>query len=275
MEVGLNELNCKLAALTSEYNNKSRELFGRQRDLDQVIRMIFEINSRLMHLNSQKASNTCQLDNLIHEVKTQQKRIQRKRAILARNYLPAQCSFSISCCKASKRKASPFCDETLCRSKVRQCNESYDVCAIIYGGTDGNKSPVLKGMSETVSRKFKASKVSQELVTSRNVVTQNLNKYFINTWQNIFYKSNENRSRSLSVYYSHNVMGKNKYRAVRKSNRNFLFQDKPLANYFPYKELAKFISSLDIGTLLHFSPHLIETYEAKNIPAGLYRDAKS
>ena len=53
MEVGLNELNCKLAALTLEYNNKSRELFGRQRHLDQVIRMIFEINSRLMHLNSQ------------------------------------------------------------------------------------------------------------------------------------------------------------------------------------------------------------------------------
>ena len=78
--------------------------------------------------------------------------------------------------------------------------------------------------------------MSQELVSSRNAVTQNLNKCFINTWQNNFYKSNESRLRSLSVYYSHNVMGKNKYRAVRKSNRNSLFQDKRLANYFPYKE---------------------------------------
>ena len=130
-------------------------------------------------------------------------------------------------------------------------------------------------MLEIVSRKFKASQVSQELVSLRNAVTQNFNKCFINTWQNNFYKSNENRLRSLSVYYSHNVMGKNKYRAVRKSNQNSLFQNKRLANYFPYKELAKFISSLDIGTLLPFSPHLIETHEVKNIPAGLYRDVKS
>ena len=51
MEVGLNELNCKLASLTLEYSNKSRELFARQLDLDRVIRMTFEINSSLMYLN--------------------------------------------------------------------------------------------------------------------------------------------------------------------------------------------------------------------------------
>ena len=34
MEVGLNELNCKLASLTLEFNNKSKELFARQLDLD-------------------------------------------------------------------------------------------------------------------------------------------------------------------------------------------------------------------------------------------------
>ena len=62
-------------------------------------------------------------------------------------------------------------------------------------------------MLETVTSKFKASKVSHESVNSKNAVTQNL-------------KSNEKRLRSLSVHCSHNVMGKNKYRAVRKSNRN-------------------------------------------------------
>ena len=54
-------------------------------------------------------------------------------------------------------------------------------------------------------------------------------------------------------------MGKNKYRAVRKSNRNSLFQNKRLANYLPYVELAKYISSLDIGVL-------------EIIPPGLFRD---
>ena len=83
--------------------------------------------------------------------------------------------------KHPKGKLYHFAMKPPCRSKIRQCNESYEACAIIYGGIDGNKSPVLKGMLETVSRKFKASKVSQELVSSRNAVTQNLNKCFINT----------------------------------------------------------------------------------------------
>ena len=114
-------------------------MFARQCDLYQVIRMIFEMNSCLMRLNNYQSSN------LIREVKAQQKRIQRKRDILARNYLPSPCVFPLSCCKASKRKAFPFCDET--PPKVRRCN--YDECAIIYRGSDGNRLPVLTGMLET------------------------------------------------------------------------------------------------------------------------------
>ena len=202
MEVGLNELNCKLVALTVEYNNKCRELFAKQYDLDQVIQMIFEMNSSSIHLHNQKASGKYHLNNLTREVKSQQKRIQRKKDILVQNYLPLQSAFSLSCCKASKRKASPFSDETPSRSKVTQCNKSYEACSIIYGGFDGNELPVLKGMLDTVSRRFKASIVSIELVSSKNAITQNLSKCFINTWQNEFYNSNENRLRSLSIYYS-------------------------------------------------------------------------
>ena len=94
-------------------------------------------------------------------------------------------------------------------------------------------------MLDTVSRRFKASIVSIELVSSKNAITQNLSKCFINTWQNEFYNSNENRLRSQSVYYSQNVMGKNKYRAVRRSNRNSLFQNKlklKLKSFFPSKK---------------------------------------
>ena len=116
-------------------------------------------------------------------------------------------------------------------------------------------------MLDTVSHRFKASIVSIELVSSKNAITQNLSKCFINTWQNEFYNSNENRLRSLSIYYSQNVMGKNK--------------NKRLANYLPYKELAKYISSLDIGMLKPFSPYLVETNELENIPAGLFRDIKT
>ena len=68
-------------------------------------------------------------------------------------------------------------------------------------------------------------------------------------------------------------MGKNKYGA--RSNRNSLFQNKRLTNYLPYKELAKYISSLDIGMLKPFSPYVVETNELETIPAGLFRDIKT
>ena len=46
--MGLKELNYKLEALTVEYNNKCRELLANQNDIDQVIPMIFEMNSSLI-----------------------------------------------------------------------------------------------------------------------------------------------------------------------------------------------------------------------------------
>ena len=57
MEVGLKELSCMLEALTVEYQNKCRELLAKQYDLDQVTRMIFEMNSSLIHLNNQNLVN--------------------------------------------------------------------------------------------------------------------------------------------------------------------------------------------------------------------------
>ena len=210
-------------------------MLAKQYDLDRLIWMIFDMNSSLIHLNNQKASGKYQLNNLTGDVKSQQQRVQRKKYILVQNYLPLQSAFSLSCCKASKRKASLFSDETPSRSEVRQYNESYIACPIIYGGSDGNKLPVLKGMLDTVSRSFKEIP---------------------------------------SIYYSQNVI-KNKNRAARESNRYSLFQNKRLANYLPYKELAKYISSLDIGMLKLFSPYLVETNELENIPAGLFRDIKT
>ena len=73
-------------------------------------------------------------------------------------------------------------------------------------------------MLETVGRKFSSTDVVTELNNGKNAITQRLSRNFINSWHNNFYESNENRIRSLNVYYSHNVMGKQKYKAIRKAN---------------------------------------------------------
>ena len=45
--------------------------------------------------------------------------------------------------------------------------------------------------------------------------------------------------------YSHNVMGKSKYRAIRKANK----KDRTVPNYVPYDQLTKYISSNNIGNI--------------------------
>ena len=90
---------------------------------------------------------------------------------------------------------------------VKRCNETYDACSLIHAGCKDNKVSVLKGILETVGRKFTSKHVVSELNNGKNTITRKLSQNFINSWHNNFYKSNENRVRSLNVYHSHNVMG--------------------------------------------------------------------
>ena len=68
-------------------------------------------------------------------------------------------------------------------------------------------------------------------------------------------------------------MGKQKYKAIRKANKNSLFQCQRVANYIPYSDLATYISSLDIGVLLPLCPDLVSPDEIHDRPpVGMFRD---
>ena len=68
-------------------------------------------------------------------------------------------------------------------------------------------------------------------------------------------------------------MGKQKYKAIRKANRNYLFQCQRVANYMPYSDLAKYINSLDIGLLFPLCPDLVPLDEIQDKPAvGMFCD---
>ena len=139
---------------------------------------------------------------------------------------------------------------------------------MIHAGCKDNKVSVLKGILETVGRKFTSKHVVSELNNGKNTITRKLSQNFINSWHNNFYKSNENRVRSLNVYYSHNVMGKQKYKAIRKANMNSLFQHQRVSNYIPYSELSKYINSLDIGIILPVCPVSVDEIQHK--PVGMF-----
>ena len=75
------------------------------------------------------------------------------------------------------------------------------------------------------------------------------------------------------MYYSHNVLGKQKYKAVRKAKRNSLFQCQKVANYIPYSDLAKYKNRLDIGVLFPLCPDLVSVDEIQDkLAVGVFRD---
>ena len=280
MEGSLEQLKNKLEILDKEYSDRTAELLLKQQIVYDLNKKIGEIDVQVKNLTEHTNSGILAISNITRELNNQQHRISRKQEIYTQNSkrlviygdIKNLC-FSMTTTKARKRKAVPFSDGISPRSKVRRCNETYDVCSFIHAGGKGNKPPVLKGMLETIGRKFKSSNIASELCNSKNSVTQKLSENFINSWHNKFYVSDENRIRSLNVYYSHNVMGKQKYRAIRKSNRNSIFQRQRVANYIPYPDLANYINSIDIGVIRPICPDLVSPHEMEGkSPMGMFRD---
>ena len=178
MEGNLEELRNSLNALNVEYSNKTAELLEKQKNIQVLNKQIFEIDVHLQSLNTQKNSGVWAISNISREINNQQHRIARKKSVFASNNscllsygniksLP----FSITTNKVGKRKAVPFSDEISPCAKVKRCNETYDVCSLIHAGCKDNKVSVLKGMLETVGRKFSSTDVVTELNNGKNAIT--------------------------------------------------------------------------------------------------------
>ena len=172
MEGNLEELR---NALNVEYTNKTAELLEKQKNIQVLNKQIFEIDVHLQSLNTQKNSGIWAISNISREINNQQHRIARRKSVFASNnsFLLSygnikSLPFSITTNKVGKRKAVPFSDEISPCAKVKRCNETYDVCSLIHAGC---KVSVLKGMLETVGRKFSSTDVVTELNNGKNAIT--------------------------------------------------------------------------------------------------------
>lgn len=173
-------------------------------------------------------------------------------------------SFSISKATSLKRKHNPSCKEVNRSAKHCRRQETIDVCTAIHGGTKENSDPVIFGTLDSPCAKFPSNVVAKGILDSKPSVVKLITNNIVKNWNNDYYKSSENVLRSLSVYYSHNVMGKAKYRAIRKANKNSLNGKMKLANYVLYPHLASIINSIDIGTLHEVYPTLSDEPVAGN-----------
>jgi len=128
----------------------------------------------------------------------------------------------------------------------------------IHGGTKENVKLVLDGIIDTMTSKFKSKDICDKLlrIDTKHSLVNKLKNDSLTAWSKGFSLSNENLLRSLNVYYSHNVMGKNKYINIRKANGNASFQGNQIPNYVPYSVLSNKINQIDIGTTLPLTLHL-------------------
>ena len=126
----------------------------------------------------------------------------------------------------------------------------------IYRGSSDDSKPGTVGMFETLERKAKKIDVLDGVKKSKLFKE----KVFPKIYVKLFEQSDSNMLRSISVYYSKGVMGKEKYRSVYKSSSYMRVPGKkgavrikvancPAPRLVPYHRLMPNIKSLDIGKL--------------------------
>ena len=151
-----------------------------------------------------------------------------------------------------KRKLNPTTKSSSYRSKIVHWKEIFDACSVIPGGSSLRPDPVIEGMVDTLNSKFRTKQVTNVILNSKSKLPNSLSEIGIN-WLKSFNKSEENKLRSLNTYYSHNVLGKQKYLNLREANKQAKFQGNSVTNYILYKELAQVINTIDIGTVKNLS----------------------
>ena len=121
-------------------------------------------------------------------------------------------------------------------------------------------------MLDTLSSKCKSKTLADAILKGKQSVVQNIQQSVISSWSGTYFKSIENLHRSLNVFYSQDIMGKRKYLNTRKCN-----VDKQLPNYVPYKKLADYISSIDIGTVVDVEERFGANLDKDDTGPGMYR----
>ena len=167
-----------------------------------------------------------------------------------------------------KRRLELPTSDTMSRSaKCRRSNDTYQYALGIHGGTIENDTPALIGLIETLTTKFKCLTLAKQLFDSKQKLVNALNKEASSRNQSSDYESSDaNIFRSLSVYYSHDVLGKEKYNKIRSANAT-----KDVPNFVPYSVLSKKIRSIDIGTVRDINPDFTDGLPDDEIGEGCYR----
>ena len=108
-------------------------------------------------------------------------------------------------------------------------------------------------MVDTINSRLRTKQVSNVILNSKSKLPNSLKSEVGMNFLKSFNKSEENKLKSLNTYYSHGVLGKQKYLNLRKANKQAKFQGHSGPSYISYKELAQVINTIDIRTVKNLS----------------------
>ena len=132
---------------------------------------------------------------------------------------------------------------------------------------DNNLDPVIEGMLDTLPAKVKSEKLADKILGGKTALANAVVRKNEDNFCSKYYKSDQNKLRSLNIYYSQNVLGKRKYISIRKANKV-----KNIPNFTPYSDLSKVIRQIDIGVVSSIKPILTQGMEDDESSDVLFRD---
>ena len=279
-----------LTATNKEFEQKAAELKMKLDELDLKKKAVIDTNAELSKLNQilivkryeLSHVKTC-IDDKNTELQNSSTVLKRKRSQLentnsSNNEMDESVSkavgslaFTFSKRKSTNRRKKPTVIELSKDVRQRRITEFRKAGKHIHGATKNNLKPLLVGVTDILSSTFKMSSVSEQLLKN-NKIKSHMTKALIPVWVKEYEQSSENEHRSLNVYYSHNVMGKAKYRSLCTANRNTSFNKYKAPNYLPYAKLATLINNIEIGELHDISPSLTYNLDDDEIKDGCYRN---
>ena len=253
----------KKSKYLGEFSKNSKVLHGMEKKIQDQLSVISEKEQSYEHLKDIESSlDLCSIlksrqEEINRKIEKERQKLHYKQRRLKNlrdenstnnNPPPAETAkrmqtvFSISTLKRNNRKRKPTTEHTPHMAKVVRRSETLQACNAIHGGSVGNINPTVTGIIDTLSSKCKSKLLADIILKGKQSVVNNIEKKVIGGWSSTFYKSLDNTLRSLNVFYSHNMMGKQKYLSVRKANKN-----KDIPNFIPYAKLADYINSIEIG----------------------------
>lgn len=128
------------------------------------------------------------------------------------------------------RQANPSNVSLKSRNRIQRRSETWTVCHAIHGGNNQKPDATIDGMLDTLSAKVRAEILGSKILNGKASIAKAVMRQTEDKFCSKYYESEENKLRSLNVYYSQDVLGKRKCLHIRKANKvknipNFIYQN--------------------------------------------------